>query len=112
MFLGLNKEQWKSALRTLVTVSLTWLLAKGYLTQDETDQYVKLVTDLAPVLAILGTILWGIVTRSDKNLTTAAGALPGVEVKVDTSVAPAGAVAAAMDNRNNNVTVRSEAPHA
>ena len=100
MLLGLNQEQWKSLLRTLVTIGLTWLVSSGKLSNEQMGQ----ITGLAvPVLAIGGTVVWGLVTRSDKHLAASAGKLPGVNVLVSDS-APPGAQAAAADPTITGVT--------
>jgi hypothetical protein len=104
MFLGLGKEQWKSMLRTFTTIALTWLVSSGKLTNEQMGQITTLAVQAAPILAIVGTVVWGIITRSPGHIATAAGALPGVQVKADLNVAPASVVAAAISKDNNYVS--------
>lgn len=104
MFLGLTQDQWKSLLRTVATVGLTWLVSSGKLNNEQMGQITNLAIQAAPIIAIIGTVVWGIVTRSPKNIALSAGAMPGVTVKVDTDKAPAPVVAAAMDRADNGVS--------
>lgn len=95
--LGLNKGQWFGLIRTLFMIACTWLVSSGVLTNEQMGHVASLSLQAAPVGAIVGTMIWGIVARSDKNLSKAVGAIPGVEVVVDTDRAPAGVSAAALN---------------
>ena len=103
MFLGLSQAKWGSLLRTFGTVILTWLISSGKLTNEQAGQITSLAIQASPALGILGLMIWGLVTRSDKNIAAEAGKLPGVNVLVSDS-APAGAKAAAADPTITGVT--------
>jgi hypothetical protein len=104
MFLGLSQDQWKSLLRTAACIGLTWLVSSGRLSNEQAGQLTNLVAQAAPIIAIVGTVVWGIITRSPKNIALSVGAMPGVTVRVDTTTAPATVVAAAMDKADNGVS--------
>lgn len=104
MFLGLSQDQWKSLLRTVTTIGLTWLVSSGKLTNEQMGQITSLAAQAAPIIAIVGTVVWGIITRSPANIALSVGAMPGVTVRVDTTTAPATVVAAALDKADNGVS--------
>jgi hypothetical protein len=104
MFLGLSQVQWNSLLRTTTTIVLTALVSSGKLSNEQMGQITGWALQAAPILAIAGTVVWGLVTRSPRNIALTAGAMPGVSVKVDTGTAPAPVVAAALDKANNGVS--------
>ena len=104
MFLGLSQDQWKSLLRTVATIGLTWLVSSGKLTNEQMGQITNLAIQAAPIIAIVGTVIWGIITRSPANIALSVGAMPGVTVRVDTDTAPATVVAAALDKADNGVS--------
>jgi len=104
MFLGLSQAQWASLMRTTATIALTWLVTSGRLSNEQMGQITALAVQAAPIIAIAGTVIWGLVTRSPKNIALTVGAMPGVTVKVDTNTAPAPVVAAALDKANNGVS--------
>jgi len=104
MFLGLSQDQWKSLFRTVATIGLTWLVSSGKLTNEQMGQITNLAIQAAPIIAIVGTVIWGIITRSPANIALSVGAMPGVTVRVDTDTAPATVVAAALDKADNGVS--------
>lgn len=73
------------------------------------DAIVSLSKGFSEILTALGVIIpallavWAAKSSTTKAKMDAVDKIPGVDVKVDTDVAPAGAVAAALDKNNNNV---------
>ena len=79
-------------------------MSSGRLTNEQVGQITGWAIQAAPILAIVGTVVWGLAVRSPANIALSAGAMPGVTVKVDTNTAPAPVVAAALDNKDNGVS--------
>ncbi len=110
----MNLDQIQSLIRTLLAAGgpIAALLVQYGLPADKVTIWLSLALAILPPIAAG---VWGIVVKTDKAKVAAAGAMPGVSVIVDTSVASpasAGAQAAATDKAVPGVAPTTEAVHA
>lgn len=101
-----NQAQIESAIRWLLTTGgplAGWLVSQGA-SQTQISQIMAVALVVVPPAV---SFVWGLMRKTDKQITAAAGAMPGVHVAVDVgdnSPASEGAKAAALDPKVNGVS--------
>lgn len=97
-----NQQQIESAIRWLLTTGgpLAGYLVSQGASQTQINNILTIALVVVPPAI---SFVWGLMRKTDKQLVAAAGAMPGVQVKVDGG-ASAGAVAAALDPKVNGVS--------
>ncbi len=108
----MNLDQWLGLIRTALAAGgpIAGLLTIYGLPQDKVTMWLGLALLIVPPIA---SGIWSWATKTDKAKVASAGAMPGVSVIVDTSVASpasAGAQAAAQDKTVPGVAPTTEVP--
>lgn len=95
----MNSEQVKDGIRWVVSTFggfiAGWFASKGILTTDQILSILNSPT-LISLLAAGIMAVWGIVTRSDKNIVASANAVPAVQAVITTSTPEGKALAEAV----------------
>lgn len=70
--LGLNPSQWGSVARTILSFVSGYLVAKGYLTQDQAADLMSAIVSNWPALVAIAMGVWGAMKRSNNAMITSA----------------------------------------